>query len=423
MPSAAAEVQRTRMPAWPARLPFYYGWVSVVVAATAMSATLPGRTHGLGMITKPLTADATLGVNELLFSGLNFWAVLIGSALCLPVGRRIDRLGARPVLVGVAGGLGLAVLGMSVASSAAILFVTLLLVRGLGQGALSLVSMSLVGKWFTRRLGPAMGVFTVLLAFGFIAGTVGLGEAVKAYGWRSAWAGLGWLLLLGLAPFGWLFTRSSPEAIGVSIEGAKVAEQVTATDLTLGTAIRTPAFWVFTLAMALFNLVWSAITLFSESILAEHGLDNDTFILVMAVLVFSGLPTNLLAGWLAARWSMGRLIAIGMVVLAASLAAFPWVANSGQAVGYATGLGIAGGIITVVFFAIYAHAFGRRHLGAIQAVVQVISVFASALGPLLITMVRVRTGSYDTLFPVWAGIAAVLAVGCWVVRLPGRIPG
>jgi MFS family permease len=106
------------------------------------------------------------------------------------------------VLVEVTGGLGLAVLGMSLASGAIFLFLALLLVRGLGQGALSVVSMALVGKWFTRRLGPAMGVFTVLLAVGFIAGTVGLGETVKAYGWRPAWAGLGWQLLFGLAPLG-----------------------------------------------------------------------------------------------------------------------------------------------------------------------------------------------------------------------------
>jgi hypothetical protein len=29
-----------------------------------------------------------------------------------------------------------------------------------------------------------------------------------------------------------------------------------------------------------------------------------------------------------------------------------------------------------------------------------------------------RTGSYDTLFPVCAALACVLAVGCWVVKLP-----
>jgi hypothetical protein len=35
-------------------------WVHVVIAALAMVATLPGRTHGLGLITEPLLADLHL---------------------------------------------------------------------------------------------------------------------------------------------------------------------------------------------------------------------------------------------------------------------------------------------------------------------------------------------------------------------------
>jgi MFS family permease len=403
----------------PNALPFYYGWVNVFAAAVAMTATLPGRTHGLGLIAKPLTEDPTLGVDERLFSGINFWAVLLGSALCLPAGRLIDWFGTRGVLVGVALALGLAVLGMSNAPGAVLLFLTLLLIRGLGQGALSVVSIGLVGKWFTRRLGLAMGVFTGLLAVGFIASTVGLGEAVKAYGWRSAWAGLGWLLLLGLAPLSWLLVRSTPEKIGLPVEGGTAPAARTGRDLSLGTALRSPAFWVFTLAMALFNMVWSAVTLFSESILKDHGLE-DAFILVMAVLVFSGLPTNLIAGWLSTRWSMGRLLSVGMVVLAVSLASFPWVTTTAQAVGYAAGMGIAGGVVTVVFFAIYGRAFGRASLGAIQAAAQVVSIFASALGPVVLTSYRAWHGSADPLFLSAAVLAGGFAAACWFVKLPHR---
>ena len=41
------------------RFHFYYGWIHVVMAAWAMVATLPGRTHGLGLITKPLPVGTT----------------------------------------------------------------------------------------------------------------------------------------------------------------------------------------------------------------------------------------------------------------------------------------------------------------------------------------------------------------------------
>ena len=59
--------------------------VAMVMAAFAMTATLPGRTHGLGLITQPLTNDPSLGIGSVLFSTLNFWAIILGSAICLPI--------------------------------------------------------------------------------------------------------------------------------------------------------------------------------------------------------------------------------------------------------------------------------------------------------------------------------------------------
>jgi hypothetical protein len=35
-------------------------WVCVVIAALAMVATFPGRTHGLGLVTEPLLRDLHL---------------------------------------------------------------------------------------------------------------------------------------------------------------------------------------------------------------------------------------------------------------------------------------------------------------------------------------------------------------------------
>jgi MFS family permease len=395
----------------------YYGWINLLIAALAMTATLPGRTHGLGLITKDLTTDPMLGVDESLFSVLNFWAIILGSACCLPIGRMIDRYGVRGVLVGVAAGLGLAVLGMSAATGVVVLFVTLTLVRGLGQGALSVVSMAMIGKWFTRRLPVAMAVFTVLLAFGFLAANFAVGEPAKIYGWRPTWAGVGLFLLLGLAPIGALLARNTPESVGLTIEATDPTEPVPRS-LPLATALRSPGFWAFTLATSFFNLTWSAITLFNESILEIQGFDKDTFLLVMGVLVVSGLPANLLCGWLAQRMPMGRLLCAGMLLLAGSLAVFPFLTTTLHVVLYGAALGVSGGIITVIFFAVYGVAFGRGHLGAIQATVQVVTVFASALGPVLLQWSRNEAGSFALFFYLMAPVAAVLGLAVLVVKLP-----
>jgi MFS family permease len=410
-PKAAGE-------AGPARTWLYRGWLNVVLAALAMTATLPGRTHGLGLITKRLTTDATLGVSEGLFSILNFWAIVIGSALCLPTGRLIDRVGVRIVTVGVAVLLGLAVIGMSAATGIVAFFLCLTLVRGLGQGALSVVSMAMIGKWFTRRLPVAMGLFAVLLAIGFVIANFAVGEPVQVYGWRMTWAGVGVFLLAVLAPLGALFVRSTPEALGSGPELSRQDNGSGADDATLGAALRSPAFWTFTLATSFFNLVWSAITLFNELILERQGFDHDTFLLVMGMLLVAGLPANLLCGWLATRWPMGRLLCIGMLVLGGALGAFPFLTSTLHMVLYGAALGASGGIITVVFFAVYGHAFGRRHLGAIQAAAQVVTVLASALGPVLLQAIAYGTESYALFFLAAAPLAAILGILVWLVRLP-----
>src|SRR5262249_1769555 len=157
--------------------------------------------------------------------------------------------------------------------------------------------------------------------------------------------------------------RDSPEACGVHPDEPN-AEQAPATSVPLSIALRTPAFWVYTLAATLFNFTFSALTLDSEALLSEHGMDGRPINeLRLGVLMASGLPANVLAGWLAQRWPMGKLLAVGVVILAASLAYFPAVWDVTAAVIYAVLLGVSGGIITVIYFAVYGHTYGRGHLG------------------------------------------------------------
>src|SRR5882672_7888981 len=177
----------------PARRPFYYGWLIVCVAALAMVGTLPGRTQGLGLITESLLQD--LRLDRVAFGQMNLWATLLGSLFCLPVGRLLDQLGGRLVITMVSLALGGVVLAMSRTSSPWLMFLWLVLSRGLGQSALSVVSLTLVGQWFKRRLNLAMALYSVLLSVGFMAAFPLVGGVVLARGWRHAWAEIGGFLV------------------------------------------------------------------------------------------------------------------------------------------------------------------------------------------------------------------------------------
>src|SRR6185369_7952935 len=120
-----------------------------------------------GLITEPLLVD--MRIDRVTYATINLWATLIGALFCLPCGRLTDRFGSRIVLTTIGLALGFTVLAMSWTTGAFTLCLAITLTRGLGQSALSVVSLALVGKWFARRLNFAMGIFAVLVAMGFIA--------------------------------------------------------------------------------------------------------------------------------------------------------------------------------------------------------------------------------------------------------------
>jgi len=417
----AVKAEVARPPILMSKLPVYYGWVNLTVAALAMVGTLPGRTQGLGLITESLLRD--LQIDRVVFAQINLWATLVGALFCFGIGRLIDRAGSRMVLTVVVFALGAVVLLMSGVRGVIWLAVLITLTRGLGQSALSVVSLTMVGQWFVRRLSLAMGIYTVLMSIGFMIAFPVVGAIVLSSGWRAAWSGIGGVLLLGLAPLAWLLVRHTPESSGLALDGetekSQVAEEA-GTGHTLLQALLTPAFWVFALSSSIYGLIASGIALFNESILAERGFDASVYHRTLVITALTALAGNFLGGWIASKWAMNRLMALAMAMLAGALLALPHVRSESHVIAWAVVMGLAGGFVIVIFFSFWSRAFGRAHLGKIQGAAQSLTVVASAVGPLLLAECVELTGSYAMMFYTLSLVVALLGVSAWLVAVPNR---
>jgi MFS family permease len=397
-----------------------------------MVGTLPGRTQGLGLITEPLIAE--LGLDRLTYAQLNLWATIAGAGFAIGVGRLMDRFGARVVLTAVAASLGVVVCAMSRARSAVDLGVWMMLTRGLGQSALSVVSIATVGHWFVRRIDFAMAVYSVALSVGFMAAFPLVGWLVQAYGWRSAWLAVGLALIAGLAPLAWVVVRQAPAAADADDDGATRPRRdkdqghppspqggnggAGTHDISLSGALATPAFWIFAVGTALYGLVASGIGLFNESVLAERGFGPAVYYRTLAVTAMTGLAGNFLGGYLATRVGLARLLAASLFILAAGLAVLPHVASETHVMVWAATMGIGGGIVMVLFFSVWPVLYGRRHLGRIQGSAQALTVLASAVGPLLLALCVSWTGSYQVMFRILAAVIASTGIAAICVRVP-----
>jgi MFS family permease len=399
----------------------YYGWFVLLAAAAAMVGTLPGRTQGLGLITEPLLADLKIGRVE--YAHLNLWATLIGATGAIGVGRLIDRFGSRSVLTAVALLLGTVVCWMSRVATFTELAIAVPLTRALGQSALSVVSLAMVGQWFVRRIDTAMAIYSVVLSVGFMIAFPIVGSLVQQRGWRRAWLSVGVAILAGLVPLGWLIVRRNPESIGLVPDGFQTIDtgRSTIDDLPgydLRAALLTPAFWVFAIGAALYGLVASGIGLFNESILVERGFGPNIYYQTLVVTAITGLTGNFLGGWLAAYVPLNRLLAISLFVLTGGLVALPHVSTHAMVMAWAACMGLGGGLVMVLFFSVWPRVYGRRQLGRIQGAAQALTVLASAVGPLLLATCVEWTGSYRAVFYILAVAIGMFSVAALVVALP-----
>ena len=297
-----------------------YGWVIVLIAAIAMAATLPGRTHGLGLVTKHLLDDFP-SLSQPDFARINLWATLIGATFCLPCGWLIDRLGIRWMLGGTLALLAVVVLWMSVIDDVPSLVVAITLTRGIGQSMLSVISITMIGKWFQRNVGLAMGVYSIFMGI-LMAAEVGLvGDQIAASGWRHAWQIVGWCLLAA-TPICLLLAADPPSSAS---QNQPATSPHVGSSATLAQALASPCFWVFALSISFFGLVTAGISLWQQFILEERGLTEAVFHRVLAIGFLVGMLANFAAGALSYFVRLSHLLAAAMFLLACTYLWLPLV--------------------------------------------------------------------------------------------------
>jgi hypothetical protein len=124
-----------------------------------------------------------------------------GFGILSPRSWLLDRFGLRRTTATIVASLAAVVWCMSEqAGGVGALFVLVLLTRALGQNALSVASITVVGKSAPQRAGMAMGIYSVLLSVFFAVDFVVIGGVVSENGWRAGWARIAFALVVFVVP-------------------------------------------------------------------------------------------------------------------------------------------------------------------------------------------------------------------------------
>lgn len=376
----------------------------LLLASLAMVATLPGRTVGLGLITEQLLVD--LAMTRSSYAELNLWATFLGALFLFGTGPALDR-SIRWTTAAVLAGLSGAVFWLANLPGPGLLLPVLILTRGLGQSSLSLSAVAIVGKSFRKKLSTAMGVFAVATSLLFVVAIPSVASSLDLLGWRKVWLILA-AVVLGISLLVAFLIRD-PQA-----QKSRGEDGVTPAGLPFREALRSPAFWVLTIGIGIYYFAFTGITLFSESLVVSLDFSKDIRNGFLALMMGSGLVSNLCCGWLVQRISVLNIFGGAMIIFAACLIGFPLASGSIRLIyAVAAALGVGSGAVTVIFFAGFADLFGKRHLGKIQGVAQAVTVASSGAGPLFFAWSFESSGSYSSVFFTLAPCA--LLVGIWAL--------
>lgn len=395
---------------------FYYGWVILAVGTVGIIMSVPGQTMGVSVYTNHLLASLPIDRVQLSF------AYLLGtmsSAFLLPmVGRLLDRLGAR--VLGTAASVCLALALLFLAASPGLLhflvrctpfpaqwiafvlaFVGFLGIRHFGQGQLTVIGRTMIGRWFERRRGLVFGISGFFVAFGFGVAPMVLNHLIMDFGWQRSLAVLAGILLL-LAVFSWATFRNSPEECGLVIDGRRVSAPQArrhpagpAQPFTAREAGRTATFWIFNLGLMGQALIVSAVT-FHMGRIAQ--LDRMTaahaFSVFLPIAVIS-TTSELSCGVISDRVPLKYLLAFMQFGLCLGLFGMHQYTTAPGYVMAAIGFGISNGLYSLLTGAAWPRLFGRVHLGAIAGLSMGGIVAASSLGPFLFSLGQAESGSFE----------------------------
>lgn len=404
---------------------FYYGWVIVCIAAFGSFFSGPGQTYSNSVFIDEYIKS--FGWTRTEISSLYSIATLCSGILMMYMGRLVDRLGQRKMMVVVSILLGVACFFNSFVVNTWMMAIGFFLIRLFGQGSMTLIPNTLVPQWFIQKRGRAMS----FLALGGTASAAFFPLAnawlIDKTSWQVTWQIWGVLLIVLFAPVAFFVVRNRPEDIGLHPDGKPIIKTTNSNekdkimtygqevDWTLQEAMRTKTFWAVLICVGIPALVNTGITFHLLSIFGENQLSPHLAATVLSLMAIIGFPISFISGFILEKVKTNVLLILVFVLEVATLFILTNVNSFTLGIFFGVLWGIGGGIERITLNIVWSNYFGRKYLGSISGIAMMVMVIGSACGPLPLGVGFDTFQSYNEsllllmIFPIIGIVSAILA--------------
>lgn len=339
-----------------------------------------GQTFFIGVFGPEVRAEFGLSHAEW---GTIYMVGTLLSALVLPfTGGWIDRMPLMRYSLLVAIGLSLACFGAALCPAAGFLVAVIFMLRQMGQGLASHVSITSTVKHFRQDRGKAVAI----VSLGFPAGRAVLPVAAVALialiGWRTTYAVAGILTAILLIPAViWFLCSPTRENKAADTNAAAPVAEDHDQSLTLRQVLTHPFFYLILPGTVAPSIIETALFFHQLTVAEMKGWSSGWVTAGYAVFSIATTLFSMAAGPLVDRIGATRLLPVILVPYVFGILILAYLDDPIWAWAYLALSGATGGLRQTIAPVMWAEFGGTRHIGSIRSMAATLSVFASALGP------------------------------------------
>jgi Arabinose efflux permease len=362
-----------------------------------------------GLFLVPLSQE--FGWSRASISGV-LGVLALGGAISYPIiGRHVDKVGARRMLLTGIFGMALAIAALAATGSLAQFYATFTVLAVFGAMAGTPIFQKVIADWFEHNRGTALGMSA--------GGGNGLGSVilpvlaavlVQTWGWRLGYLGISAYMIVLALPLLWLLLRDRAGS-------GHATSAIPREGMTLGEAARTPAFWLVLIALAAGAGGTTAVFSHVVPILSDRGFSIATGTAVVSVFALVTSAWQIATGRIMDMIQTPR-VAVPMYLMAVvGLALLETGGGMTELIigGALLGVGLGGQFGALPYFV--ARYFGTRHFGSVIGAMYSAVIAAQGTTPILLDAVFDAQQSYR---PALIGVGGALIAGALLLVLLPR---
>jgi MFS family permease len=403
----------------------FYGWI-VVTTSFVIFALILGSRYCFGVFLKSIENEFDL--TRMATSSIFSIYMMLCPIFAMIGGRVLDRYGPRLIVFSMGVFTGLSLLLTGQANSSSQLFLTYSVLLAIGTGPGYSVLMSTTSRWFDKKRGLALAITASGGGLGTIVLAPFAAHLIGSFDWRTAYAVLGLIVGLGIAPLSMLL-KKDPAEIGMLPDGAKVPPDNTAVvnskdspyagSVTLAQALRTRNFWFLGIVWLSFSLCLHLVYTHIVPYVTDTGVSAAEAAVVLGLIGSISIPGRLVMGVVSDK--TGRKVS-AMICGLLQIGAMVWVAWARElwmVYLFAIVYGFASGGFTIPVTALIGDIFGVHSLGEIMGVLAIGWGLGAAIGPAVGGLIFDVTENYFMAFMI--GALAMMVATSFVAIIKHQI--